>query len=207
MRLRKKFIFMLLVMSGLLIFSACANQPQLPAQTPAFPDLRSYFPAEPGATWTYEGSGNEYAGFTRKTTYRRDDKVQMSESNGGTKLGQVYQVSTGAIIQTLSLEEYYDDYSLLSHEPNQYKILLKAPLAVGTVWQNNQEKREIVSCNETVQVPAGSFTQVVKIKITPLNPQRNDLQFEYYAPQTGLIMREFVADGYVVTSKLKLYAF
>lgn len=204
MRLTTKTLLLLILLTGLAVLAGCAGQAEMPGQEPVITDVQSYFPTEPSLTWTYEGSGNEYAGFTRTVIYREGNQVQMAENNGGTRLGRVYQVSAEAITQTLSREEYYSNDSLLNEKPHQRQILLKAPLKVGQVWEDMQNKREIVSINESVQLPAGTFQHVVKVKITSLDPQQKDhLQFEYYAPDAGLIMREFRGDNYVVTSKLQ----
>lgn len=207
MRLGVKGLILLTILTGLFILAGCAKDQEPPPQETAITDVRSYFPTEPALTWSYEGTGNEYAAFTRSVMYRQEQQVQMAESNGGTRLGQVYSVTADAIIQTLSLEEFYADQSLLSEKANRHQILLKTPLKAGTVWQDGQDKREIISIDETVQVPAGSFRNVVKIKITSLDPQQQQHQrLEYYAPHTGLIMREFMADNFHITSKLASFS-
>lgn len=200
--MRVKLLALAIVL-GLSILVGCAEQPGPAPQEPAVTDVRSYFPTNPALTWTYEGIGNEYAAFTRKVLFQQDNQVQMAEDNGGTRMGQVYQVTAEAVIQTFSLEEYYTDNNLLGEKSNRHQILLKAPLIAGAVWQDGRDKREVLSINETVQVPAGTFSQVVKIKISSLDPQQEGRQFEYYAPHTGLIMREFIADNYTIASKLK----
>lgn len=202
MRLQGKTLMMLMLLTGLLIFTGCAKNQEPPPPEPVITDVRNYFPTEPALTWSYEGTGNEYASFTRRVLYRQENQVQMVEDNGGTRMGLVYKMTTDAITQTLALEEFYSDQNLLHEKSNRNQILLKAPLKAGATWQDSQDKREIISISETVQVPAGSFQNVVKIKITPLDPQQKHQLLEYYAPHTGLIMREFIADDYYVTSKL-----
>ena len=202
---RKSLIFLMLF--NLLVFTSCAAQTgSSPEAVAAMPDIRAFFPTQPGLTWVFEGSGNEYASFTRTVTRSEGDRVQVAENNDGTRSGKVFQVTDDALVQVFSTEEFYVDKTLFNEKPNRFQVYLKAPLKAGTLWQDCQEKREIVSINEKVQVPAGSFQNVIKVKITPLNQNPANEQFEYYAAGTGLIMREFFADGYVITSKLKSFS-
>ncbi|MEW6064635.1 MAG: hypothetical protein ACOY3U_13100 [Bacillota bacterium] len=168
-------------------------------------DVSPYFPAEPQLTWEYEGFGNEYAAFTRKVLYRQGNRVQMSENNGGTVMGLVFDVSAQAVTKTFSVPEFYDERNILNEKANLQEVILKAPLRVGESWQNDGSKREVVSTGERVEVPAGKFEKVVKIKITPLEDKQDHEQFEYYAENTGLIMREFIAGDSRITSKLKSF--
>lgn len=204
MRLMGKFFILITLLTGLFIQAGCAKE-QGPPPESAITDVRSYFPADPALTWSYEGTGNEYASFTRRVMSRQGSQVQMAENNGGTRLGQVYDVTADAVILTLSREEFYTDQSLFGEKSNRRHILLKAPLKAGAVWQDEQDKREIIGIDETVQVPAGSYRNVIKVKITSLDPRRHDQRFEYYAPDTGLIMREFVDADYSIISALKSF--
>jgi hypothetical protein len=198
----------LLILSTLVALSTligCAEQPEPTSPEPVITDMRIYFPTNPASTWSYAGYGNEFAAFTRKVLLKQGDQVQIMEDNGGTRMGQVYQVTAETVIQTYSTEEYYSDKNLLGEKSNRHLILLKAPLKAGAVWQDDRDKHEVLSINETVQVPAGTFSKVIKVKITSLDSQQEAWQFEYYAPHTGLIMREFMGKDYAIASKLKVF--
>ncbi len=202
---RKSLIFLMLF--NLIVFTTCAAKTGSPFdEITTISDVRAFFPTQPGLTWVFEGSGNEYASFTRTVIRSEGDRVQVNDNNEGTSMGKVFHVTSDAIVQEFSTEEFYSDKTLFNEKPNTHLVYLKAPLKGGALWQDCQGKREIVSINETVQVPAGSFQHVVKVKITPLNQKPANEQFEYYAAGTGLIMREFFSDGYVITSKLKSFS-
>ena len=204
-RARKSLIFFLLL--NLIVFTTCAAKTDSPVEAvTTINDVRDFFPNQPGMTWVFEGSGNEYASFTRTVRRSDGDRVQLNDNNAGTSTGKVFHVTSDTIVQEFSTEEFYSDKSLFNEKPNSHLVYVQAPLKAGTFWRDSQGKREIVGINETVQVPAGSFQHVVKVKITPLNQKLANEQFEYYAAGTGLIMREFFADGYVITSKLKSFS-
>lgn len=205
---RKVFICLLL---GLIVLTGCAKKvvPPPTAEKPkgeGIQDVSGYFPAEPKMTWEYEGTGNEYAGFTRRVMYSQGNKVQVSENNGGTVLGMVFDVAPLLVVKTYSRPEFYNDENLIEEKSNLQEVILKAPLKVGSAWKNQRDQREVVSINERVEVPAGTFNRVVKIKITSLEhkPEEGQL-FEYYAEKTGLIMREFITSNDKITSKLKSF--
>lgn len=202
MRFKLLFPAMLMALS---ILIGCAEQPGPTPPESAITDVRSYFPTNPASTWIYEGYGNEFAAFTRKVILQQGDRVQMMEDNGGTRMGQVYQVTAEAVIQTYSTEEYYTDKNLLNEKSNRHLLLLKTPIKAGAVWQDDRDKREVLSINETLQVPAGTFSNVIKVKITSPDSQQETQQFEYYAPHTGLILREFIGKDYTIASKLKSF--
>ncbi|MEW6695914.1 MAG: hypothetical protein ACOY35_12150 [Bacillota bacterium] len=201
-------ICFLLLLCVLLIGCAKQETPPPPKYEPeekVITDVRKYFPADDQLTWEYEGFGNEYATFTRKVLHRQGNRVQISENNGGTVMGLVFDVSADAVTKTFSIPEHYDDRNILNEKANLNEIVLKTPLKVGGNWQNEGSKREVVGIDETVEVPAGRFERVVKIKITPLDHKQDHLQYEYYAENTGLILREFIAGDQKITSKLKSF--
>lgn len=188
-------------------FAACGKKNIPPAEHPpkelAITDVSAYCPSASGLTWVYEGTGNEYAGFTRKTIRSQNNLAQFSDNNGGTQLGLVYQITPDAVLLLYTKEEYYSDVSLLTEKPNRNDVLLKAPLKPGASWQDTRFKREVISITDTITVPGGTFTNVVQIKSTPLNQANTASQTEYYAPEVGLIAREYIANGIQITSRLK----
>ena len=194
---------------GLLMLTGCVKKenPPNPAEKPmekGIQDVSRYFPVESQLTWDYEGEGNEYAGFTRRVMHTQGNKAQVSEDNGGTVLGMVFEVTSSQVVKTYTKEEFYSDKNLLEEKPNLEEVILKAPLKVGATWKNERDQREVVSTSERVEVPGGTFHNVVKIKITSLeHPPEEGRQFEYYAENTGLILREFTVGEDKITSQLK----
>ncbi|EGO64450.1 hypothetical protein [Acetonema longum] len=208
MPIRTQIILFLLILTLFGVIAGCRQQavsPQQQAQTP-ITDVTRYFPTEPNLTWVYAGEGNEFADFTRRVLFRQGNLVQMSETNGGTQLGMIFQAMPEAVTLTHSREEWYSNNSLFQEAANQNQIILKAPLEVGASWKNSTDQREVVAVGETVEVPAGSYVNTIKIKVTSAQSQSGSYWFEYYAPDTGLIFREFFADNSRISSKLKNFA-
>ena len=166
--------------------------------------LADYFPFKAGRVWVYDGEGMEYAAFTRRVMFQQDNRVQIVDDNGGSRVIRGFAIDAAAVRQIFTLPETDSEQNWLSKPETESSILLKAPLTVGAVWQDERHRREIISVSETVTSPAGTFSNVVKVKITALTQNQDWQMFEYYAAGVGLVMREFVtADNYIVRSKLR----
>ena len=201
-----KKLLLLLLFTTLFILPGCYKRPTaLPPQEKSIHDVRLYFPTEPNSTWEYEGSGNEYAAFTRKVIYKEGDKVQLAQDNGGTRLGMVLHVVPEAVLVGYTKEEFYTDTKLFNEAANRNQVVLKAPLKAGAVWQSGQERREVISIEETVQVPAGHYSKVVKLKISRLAANVTSETLEYYAPNVGLVLRQFITGSDMIESRLKSF--
>jgi hypothetical protein len=175
-------------------------------------DLRAYLPALVGTTFQFEGSGMEFASFSRRITFAAPGLVQL-EDLSGTNLAVVLEHRWDRLRLIYSEEEFYAEESLLDEEQRRGRpgrsvdlVLLKAPLKVGTAWRDQNFQREIVALDQVVEVPLGVFYDVVVVKSISHDAPENVL-YEYYAKNVGLIKREFLllADGepYLVTSSLK----
>jgi hypothetical protein len=199
----KKILTMLLI-AFVLVLPGCYKRPASPSSLEkSITDVRVYFPAEQNLTWIYEGSGNEYAAFTRKVIYKQGSKVQLAQDNGGTRLGIVLQVLPEAVLLNYTEEEFYSDTSLFNQAANRSEVLLKAPLKAGAIWEAGRERREVINIEESVQVPAGNYSNVVKLKVTSLEANTASENFEYYAPNVGLVLRQFTTGNDKIESRLK----
>ena len=187
----------------------------LPAALPgsieaaAQPPLSAYFPVGENYVWEFAGEGIEFAAFTRRVEFRRGDRVQMSQWNGGTRLMMIFQVSANAVTQTFSQAEVHDNPPLFDKPANQSVIVLKTPLVVGAAWQNALDRREILATNRKLKLPSGSFDNVLVVKIVSTAKENNDdgYTLEYYAPGAGLVMQEYYgANNFKVVSKLKSFS-
>lgn len=171
-------------------------------------DAGVYFPVGANLVWSYAGEGIEFAEFSRQVEYIQGNRTQMSEYNGATRVMMIFRVTSGTVVKTFSRAEVYDNPNYLREPDNRLSVVLKTPFSVGAAWQDEKDRREIVSIAAKVTVPAGSFENVLAVMITPLAQEAGDQyhQIEYYAPGTGLIMREFIGkDGFRVSSKLKSF--
>jgi hypothetical protein len=186
-----------------------APKPAQPAPKPAEPGPKpaegpqpaAYFPVAVGSRWDYAGIGNEYAAFVRTVTFRQGDKAQVQDDNGGTVVASVFRISANEIKRIVSLPEFYENRSLLDAKENASEVLLRAPLKAGEKWDFALGTRTIDALGVEVTVPAGTFKQVLKMKVT--SKGSDWVTYEYYAPGVGLVKKESGDGKYTVSSLLK----
>ena len=195
-------LFLLLCLSVLPVLTAsgeAAGRPALPA----------YFPLDKNYVWEFAGEGIEFAEFTRRVEFRRGDRAQLSQWNGGTRLMMIFAVTSQTVTRTFSREEVYDNPQFFAEPANQATVILKTPLKVGTAWRNTADRREIVAADAKLTLPAGSFTNVVIVKIANTEAKLKDDAYtlEYYAPGVGLVMQEYFGPNDMkVVSRLKSFS-
>jgi hypothetical protein len=206
------------VLASFLLLTGCSNTqetvPQGNNQTPSKnteqnPDKKAsdlkpsdFFPLALGYTWEYEGEGNEYASFNRKVVFSNNNLHQIREDNGGTASASVYKVSPAEVTRVFFQGEAYGEENYLNSELKENLAILKTPLKVGTKWKEPNGTREIVSINETVSTPAGTYNECIKVKISSENSTMN----EYFKDGIGMVKREFISGETKVTSSLKKFS-
>lgn len=197
----KRTIYLAITASILfsLALGGCAPQ----ADTSPVPG--DYFPIAAGSSWDYAGDGNEYAAFKQEMPYTRDSQAQLYIDNGGTMATKIVEITDDAVTQLYFEGEQYDQENLLEKgfSSDEKEVLIKTPLQAGTVWNNQGSSREIMSLEENVETPAGTFADCLKIEIT--QPDSTAVVYEYYAPGVGLVLREFIDGEAKVISILKGY--
>lgn len=178
------------------------NQPPSPPMVPLPAD---FYPLTVGSFWEYEGSGNEYAAFSRKVLFAKGDLAQTSEDNGGTVATRVVE-STASYVKVVYMQgEDYQPQNLLERgfTANTEDILLRAPVQTGTSWPaSNITVKQIVAVNFTVTTPAGRFENCVQVK----QPGQDFTIYQYYQKGVGMVKQEFItADNEIISSTLKRY--
>lgn len=180
----------------LFLFLGCAQL--TPTPTPVPPgtdkpkvDIAEYLPLKEGNKWIYEGIGNEFASYTQEVTHEQDNKYQVVVYSG-TVTANRYEVTEDSILHTYRENEYYNDTSILDSPANLDATLLKLPLEVGSSWVSEEDSYEIFSINSTVQVPAGTFTDCVVIKIT--YKDSGNTSFIYYKQGVGMVKSDYLLD-------------
>ncbi|MGB9792206.1 MAG: hypothetical protein ACPLTR_06475 [Thermacetogeniaceae bacterium] len=161
-----------------------------------------YFPLTKGSIWEYEGSGNEYASFTREVLFTEGNRSQVKEDNGGTVSAAVFETTENAVVRVINRAEAYEPVNMLNSEDEERTVILKAPLKVGTEWRQGDTLCEIVATDATVETPAGVFHNCIKVK---KKGSSDDVVFEYYSKGVGMVKREFISGDVKVTSSLKKY--
>jgi len=171
------------------------------AVKPVSAKLGRFFPLTKGSTWSYLGEGNEFASFSREVLFTRGNLAQIQEGNGGTVSAMVFRTTGTAVTRVLNFPETYDPVNLLGRKPNDSTVILKAPLRAGTKWKTPGGSREIVSVNEVVTTPAGTFRNCILVKI----PGKESTVKEYFKEGVGMVKREFESGETRVSSTLEKY--
>lgn len=190
-------ILLVLALSFFLI-TGCAK----PAPTPIPPsppgdgkptvNIAEYLPLKEGNKWIYEGIGNEFAGYTQEVTHEKDNTYQVVVYSGTITTNR-YVVTEDSILNTYREPEAEEVKNLLDSPANFDGILLKLPLEVGNSWISDGNNCEIFSINSTVQVPAGTFSDCVVVKITYKDSGHST--FQYYKKNVGLVKSEYVMEN------------
>lgn len=173
-------------------------------------DVRAYFPVFPGLIYDFGGEGMEFAPFTRYVKFADDPYVQMHDANG-TVVARVFECLPHEIRLVQIEPEFYEEVSLIgsaSEQKEELAVILQTPLDVGHVWAETADRyREITAVDKVITVPAGTFHDVIEIKITSRESGAETYTYEYYAKNIGLIKRMFIADiddeEYIVSSYLE----
>lgn len=164
---------------------------------------QDYFPLTVGSYWEYEGSGNEYASFTRKVLYTKGNLAETSEDNGGTVTTRIIDTTENVIKVVYFMGEDYEPKNLLesSFKRNSSSIILEGPITVGTSWSDQGVNKSIIAVDAVVDTPAGKFENCIKVK----SGGPNDTTYQYYKKGVGMVKQEFIAGDTTVTSTLKKY--
>ncbi len=165
---------------------------------------KDYFPLTVGSYWEYEGSGNEYATFTRKVLFSKDNLAQTTEDNGGTVATRIIETTDTMVKVIYMAGEDYQPKNLLetNFTRNTNDIILQAPLKVGTAWAGNNTNKQIIAVDATVETPAGKFENCIKVKY----PGQNDNLYQYFKKGVGMVKQEFITtNNEIISSTLKKY--
>jgi len=201
----KKNRVITLLLNGLLLTSLMLLGTGCQKEQPESIQAGDYFPGTVGSYWKYKGAGNEYASFSREMVFAGDNRVQLKENNGGTMTDAVYEITDTQVSRVYFIGESYEKKNFLDQKGDQNQIVLKLPLKQGESWANTDDQREVVSQNVSVDTPAGTFDQCVKIRISPQPAASNAVTYEYYKEGVGLVKREFVSGGDTISSTLEEY--
>ena len=153
-----------------LILCACAGSTTRVKPGPAeeTPPLASYFPLEVGSRWTYQ--------------VRSGHQVSVQEVRIVDREGRYFVDDQGGAL-------YFDGDGL--RDTHRYLVL--GPVRRGATWQSTLpdgrvERYEVLATDAMVQVPAGTFEDVIVVRATTPADERADLEIEWsWAPDVGLV--------------------
>ena len=147
---------------------------------------------------SYDGEGNEYATFDVYVDYVSDDTIQFRTNNGGSELIEVIKKNSDNLTRNLFRGEVYYRENLTSKEDVDKDIILKDPVKKGTTWALPEGgNRTITDVEVSVSTPIGNYDTI------EVTTSGNDGETkEYYAKDLGLVKREFIQEGFRITSTL-----
>lgn len=174
-----------------------------------------YLALQPGRYSSYSGKGIEYAAFNQEVTYAHPPLYQVEEESAGTTVVYVYLIWEDDIYTIYHEGEFYEDKNILptlmdeagTHRPDKLleyhegELLFQGPIEVGQSWQSGQRQVEITAILEEMQVSAGNFSKVVKIK----KSGAEGVTYEYYALNIGMLKSLTDFDGDQIISELEYF--
>lgn len=210
--------FCLFAIISLIVCSACGDS-----------DLEGYYPLKAGRAWRYQVSVMQQGGalsgtaivanLPRTTVFGRSGVPQRSELVGETVVR--FMSATGGGV--MEYAQQAGSAPPVSQDPPDY--VLRTPVITGTswasVWRSTNGRisfptvKTITGTRETVMVPAGTFAECLRVKITgkeevalSAGPATIEVAGEeWYAPDVGFIkgaFRETLNQG-EATSELAMY--
>lgn len=163
--------------------------------------LEDYYPLLADTEYVYEGTGMEYAAYTRVTDFldEENSRIQTRTNNGGTETVRVIEIKDGKLsIVNMINETYYRDSLMETETEEVEEILLMEPLVEGTEWSlKDGNTRYISSVDVSVQTPSGDYKA---LEVTTKGD--NYTTKDYYAPQVGLVKSIYQAEDMEVISSL-----
>lgn len=153
------------------LFVGCATRGRPPETSPG-PSVARYLPLKVGNSWTYERT------FLGETG---EEKVEIVRTEG-----DFYVDSRGNALKV-------DAFGI--RDPKRY--LLRGPLESGNAWTvvvsaSSTERYRILDVNFTCEVPAGRFTDCVRVEAKTRIDQAKSLVNEItFAPGVGMVRFDF----------------
>ncbi|NLM42618.1 MAG: hypothetical protein GX201_01140 [Clostridiales bacterium] len=217
MKYKRKISYIIIFMLTIMLLASCVQEidkpeteeqteePEQQEQQENKVDIGTYYPLAVGNQWEYEGVGNEFAEYTQKVIYSKDNKYQVMIDNGGTITANIYVLRDESLVRTYSEAEVYDEKNVLDEESNMEDIIIKLPLKVGTKWESQGNQCEITDIDATVTVPAGTFDNCIVIKVT--YKESGAFSNLYYCKEVGLVKSEYIDNDndFEVLSLLRSY--
>lgn len=164
--------------------------------------IEDYYPFEADSVYVYEGKGSEFAFYNRYVDFLDDEhnRIQTRTNNGGTETIRVLELSENSLSIIESSSESYSRENIMSDAVagEDAEILLMEPLTKGTEWTlPDGRKRYISNVDVSITTPLGTYTT---LEVT--TEAVDSISKDFYAPQVGLVMSEFMTGDDVVASQL-----
>ncbi|MFH1620143.1 MAG: hypothetical protein ABIG11_09625 [bacterium] len=165
--------------------------------------LPDYFPADSNLRLEYDHTGSEFPG-TRRIIMEFNG---MSALEGPVVTHAVMTVINGSVVEGTSVinitrtdKGVYVSDSITSGSRREIAF----PIVPGKVWTENSDISRISSLKASMAVPAGQFSNCLKIAVR-LGGGDAGSSVRYYAPGVGLVYEEISGESGHDTVKLISY--
>lgn len=171
-----------------------------------------YFPLAVGNSWTYD-VGNGVATAHKVVTDKKeqeDGSIMYEIKQSNYMKGELwFKTTIGYSVDKYAITKYLID-------SGSSKTILKLPVKIGDKWgKEDWLQYTIEKVKEPVIVPAGKFTNCIRVKETNTSGKESDgvvlIGYTYYAPNVGEIKMSGVqinkgkATKEITASELKEY--
>ncbi|MBI3550539.1 MAG: hypothetical protein HY078_15990 [Elusimicrobia bacterium] len=161
-----------------------------------------YFPLRSGRSLRYAHTSSEFEGVetvdlrvvtVSEVARSRVADIEMTR----TRMGEVH---THTFRMVRSAKELRSEDGVLGHPRVEFPI----PPVPGTSWIDEPDRHELVSLDETLSVPAGTFDRCLRVN-TYLAAGDAGSAIRYYAPEVGYIYEDYAEE--TRGSRVKLISF
>jgi hypothetical protein len=206
-----------------LLLASCGDSNGGPSGPGPGGDDEAFFPMAVGNTWEYDRSGTmvvdtitwEMTGrsvseITGTETHTDSFEVYVEEFVSSDTLAGVPIPDSTCITYMRLASDGIHGYPHL--EDTDSSFVVPFPLEVGNTWQYSEEPPmtgEILSMDEEVTVPAGTFSNVMEMRTTWMQSGLTVINTTDFAPNVGIIRNEYDQTAafveYHITSELTSY--
>jgi hypothetical protein len=197
----KNFNYLILILGVVLLLSGCSKDegttgnPFGPPQNGS--TVASYFPLKVGNTWNYEWAHWPVQNDTATGTF----SISVDDSQAIFSSAIAYHTTSNAWLVTINGELRIYNQAAAPTENSSYFIWMKEPLTAGNAWYNDHpiqpdsSQSQIGALNASVTVPAGNFTNCLKIDYSTIDS-------DYFAPGIGYARYIFTSPSEYYEEKL-----
>jgi hypothetical protein len=161
------------------------------------PEAAEYFQTKAGTVMTFQGIGNEFAGFSVHVLYASQGKVEWRTTSGGASFAEVFTVRPNEVTRSYH-KEAADMKLRIDEPPNVNEITLKGPIRPGTTWQSGGFTDTITDTDAIFNAMGTTLKHVLVVEAR----SENTVLRTYYTKAYGMVGRIFESGGSKVESRL-----
>jgi hypothetical protein len=153
--------------------------------------MRDYFPFKAGSQYIYEYSSSEFEGLARVVVTLVSVSGAKKEICANFRMRvelKGHSTSTDYFVRKSEKEIVSEDGIVVGG-----RIEFPLPVAAGRKWEASPDSSEIVSSDESLEVPAGKYKNCLKI-VTLLSGGDSGSAVRYYAPDIGYAYEKYTGD-------------